>query len=115
MKEGPSLGEKKQLDFTCPECRGPMHTHIDNGPPMYSCRIGHGYSARALLQDHAATQERHLWAASLALDEAAALADEAADALPELRERLIESGQQKQRQAAIIKGVIAQLQPFPAE
>jgi len=109
------MGEKKQLDFTCPECRGPMHTVTGEGPPIYSCRVGHAYSVRTLLQDHSATQERHLWAAALALDEAAAIAAEAAASLPELREQLMESGMEKQRQAQAIKDVIAQLRPFPLE
>jgi two-component system chemotaxis response regulator CheB len=109
------MGDRKQLDFTCPECRGPMHTIDAEGPPVYSCRVGHAYSVRALLQDHSATQERHLWAAAVALDEAAAIAAEAAESLPELREQLLASGQEKQRQAEAVKAVIAQLRPFPSE
>jgi two-component system chemotaxis response regulator CheB len=109
------MGEKKQLDFTCPECRGPMHTLTGEGPPVYSCRVGHAYSVRTLLQDHSATQERHLWAAAVALDEASGIAAEAAEALPELREQLMQSGDEKKQQADKIREVIAQLRPFPVE
>ena len=109
------MGEKKLLEFTCPECRGPMHTLMNEGPPVYRCKIGHAYSVRTLLTEHSHTQERMMWSAALALDEAAVLAAEAAECLPELREQLLEAGQEKQRQADSLKRLIEELRPFPVE
>jgi two-component system chemotaxis response regulator CheB len=107
--------EKKLLDFTCPECRGPVHMLTEEGPPVFRCRIGHAYSVRTFLQQHGETQERQLWAAAVALDEAASIAAEAAETLPQLREQLLASGLEKQRQADAVKAIIAELKPFPVE
>ena len=82
---------------------------------MYRCKVGHAYSVRALLAAHDDTQERQLWAAALALDEAAVLAAEVAASLPELREQLMERGLQKERQAETIRQIIEELRPFPTE
>ena len=109
------MGDKKLLDFTCPECRGPMHTFLDDGPPTYQCKVGHAYSMRALLMEHSSTEERQLWSAALALEEAASVAVEAIGVLPELGEQLTAAARAKERQAEAIKKLIEELKPFPVE
>jgi two-component system chemotaxis response regulator CheB len=57
--------------LTCPECRGSLE-EAGNGPVReFRCRVGHAYSLAALAGAHSETLERTLWAAAVALEEAA--------------------------------------------
>jgi two-component system chemotaxis response regulator CheB len=57
--------------FTCPDCDGPL---VELAPGMrYRCRIGHGWTAKALLDTQGSACERALWSAVRTLDEKAAL------------------------------------------
>jgi two-component system chemotaxis response regulator CheB len=59
--------------YTCPDCGGAL-LHLGQSPGHYRCRIGHAWSAEALLAAHDVEFERALWTALRSLDEKAALA-----------------------------------------
>ncbi|MEU4521946.1 chemotaxis protein CheB [Amycolatopsis sp. NPDC024027] len=56
--------------YTCPDCQGSL-TEVD--PGRYRCRIGHAWSAPALLEAHSGEFQLALMKALRALDEKAAL------------------------------------------
>jgi two-component system chemotaxis response regulator CheB len=59
--------------FTCPECHGGLWEIDDGQLPRYRCRVGHGFSADALLVNQHTDVEAALWTAFRALEERAAL------------------------------------------
>jgi two-component system chemotaxis response regulator CheB len=58
--------------FTCPDCQGTLMEVDPAG--QYRCRIGHAWSAEALLGAHDNEFQRALWTALRSLDEKASLA-----------------------------------------
>jgi two-component system chemotaxis response regulator CheB len=65
------LGEPAVL--SCPDCHGPLvETEPDSAG--YRCRVGHGWSAQALLEAQGDTFERALWTALRTLDDKVSLA-----------------------------------------
>ena len=104
------------LQATCPDCRGPLSESAYGEFREYSCLVGHRYSARALLLAHSETQEKSLWAAVVALEEAANLVQQTASDFPEeVAKRLQEQAARKLQQAAEIRRILAQLEPFQTE
>jgi two-component system chemotaxis response regulator CheB len=61
---GPSSG------FSCPDCQGVL---VQVEPARFRCRVGHGWTADALLAAQGSAWERALWAALRTLDEKARL------------------------------------------
>jgi two-component system chemotaxis response regulator CheB len=108
---------KELIEATCPDCRGPLsQIQHDEGVLEYQCLVGHAYSARALLAAHADAQEKALWAAALALEEAANIVRAVSPELPPgLAERLQRQVQVKLGQAAEIKNILERLEPFETE
>ena len=104
---------KKSLEATCPDCRGPMSVSAYGGLREYSCLVGHRYSARGLLQAHSEAQEKSLWAAVVALEEAGNLVREVARDFPDdVAERLQQQAAKKKDQAAAIRRILQELEPF---
>jgi two-component system chemotaxis response regulator CheB len=60
--------------FGCPDCGGVLWENREDGDPRYRCRIGHAYSARALLAAQEHGVEDALWAGLRALEEQESLA-----------------------------------------
>jgi two-component system chemotaxis response regulator CheB len=58
----------------CPECHGVLWEVEDGGLLEFRCRVGHGYTAEALLAHQAEELEVALWSALRALEEQHALA-----------------------------------------
>ena len=111
---------KRIMEATCPECRGPLSeiTHSVDGEEIreYTCMVEHRYSARTLLNAHSDTQEKALWAAVVALEEAAALVNQVSGEFPStIAERLEQQGEQKPKQAAEIRAVLERLETFQTE
>jgi len=60
--------------LTCPECHAVLYKIRDERAPRFRCRLGHGFSAKTLLQDLAAAREDALWSAVRAVLEESELA-----------------------------------------
>jgi len=103
---------KRLIEATCPECRGPLSEVIENGVLEYRCLVEHRYSPIALLAAHSDTQERALWSAVLALEEAAVIAHEVSAHVPDSSNALLAQGAEKERQAKTIRSVLQELKPF---
>jgi two-component system chemotaxis response regulator CheB len=73
--------------LSCPDCSGVLFTlDVDR---RYRCRVGHGWTAEALLQQQSVEVEKALWTALRALEERQHLADRmCADARRHGHERL---------------------------
>jgi two-component system, chemotaxis family, protein-glutamate methylesterase/glutaminase len=112
QQENPGM-QPKVVDLTCPECRGTIW-EVPNGPTaQYRCRVGHSYSPRSMLAEHAAAQERTLWAAVVALEEGAVLATKLAERLePNLRDALRREARERQEQAATVRRLIQEQPVF---
>ena len=109
-------GIKRVLEATCPECRGPLSESVYGDFREYSCLVGHRYSTRALLQAHSETQEKSLWSAVVALEEAANLVREVANDFPaDVAERLQEQATRKIAQAGELRHILEELEPFQTE
>jgi two-component system chemotaxis response regulator CheB len=59
--------------FTCPDCHGAL-LEFSPSEGRFRCRVGHAWSADALLAAHGESLERALWTAVRTLDEKVALA-----------------------------------------
>jgi two-component system chemotaxis response regulator CheB len=68
---GTGMGELSE--FTCPECGGTLWLVDSYGSERYRCRVGHTFSADALLSGKQEALEAALWAAVVALEERADL------------------------------------------
>jgi len=66
--------------YICPDCNGPLReVKIGNEKLVrFRCLVGHRFSMMTLLDAHAATRESTLWAAVVALEHQALLAERAA-------------------------------------
>ena len=60
--------------FTCPDCGGSLWESVDETETKFRCRVGHAWTASALLDQQADTLEQALWTALRALAERADLA-----------------------------------------
>lgn len=105
--------EPQLTEFTCPECRGTIWEARRGNGMEYRCRVGHAYSARAMLADHFVAQERVMWAAVVAMEEGAAMTRQLENQLePDLRERLRGESRQRQEQAAALRQILNERQSF---
>ena len=103
----------RHIEATCPECRGPL-TQVRRGDFIeYRCLVGHSYTAGTMLASHHETEERSLWAAAVALEEAANLVKAAAPEFePEIAARLTEQAEKKAAQAVRIREILEDLDPL---
>ncbi len=111
------MESRELINATCPECRGPL-TEVEHDGQLreYECLVGHRYSARALLHAHSDTQEKSLWAAVVALEEASNMVDAVApEFTPDVVERLREQAARKHDQAKEIRDLLQRLEPFQIE
>jgi two-component system, chemotaxis family, protein-glutamate methylesterase/glutaminase len=107
------MTSRRLIEATCPECRGPLTEIQEDSIVEYQCLVGHRYSPEALLHAHSATQERMLWSAVVALEEAKNLVSNVAPHLPgEIRPSLQSQADQKVHQAERIRQVLSELSPF---
>jgi two-component system chemotaxis response regulator CheB len=104
------------IEATCPDCRGPLSMTDQDGLREYHCLVGHAYSAVGLLQAHSEAQEKAVWSAVVALEEATKLVEAVASDLPAaVIERLEKQAAQKRQQASEIRGILERLEPFGVE
>src|SRR4051812_32941857 len=114
MEGGALTQAKKLIEATCPDCRGPLSLTLhDHDMREYGCLVGHRYSADSLLAAHSDAQEKALWAAVVALEEAANLVGEVGTEFsPDVRKRLESQAELKLQQAEKIRGVLQTLECF---
>jgi two-component system chemotaxis response regulator CheB len=104
------------IEATCPDCRGPLSVNDHDGLREYGCLVGHAYTAVGLLQAHSEAQEKAVWSAVVALEEATKLVEAvAADLPPAVVERLEKQAQEKRQQAQEIRSILERLEPFGIE
>jgi two-component system, chemotaxis family, protein-glutamate methylesterase/glutaminase len=107
------MTDRQLIEATCPECRGPLTEIQDDGHVEYECLVGHRYSPEALLHAHAETEERSLWSAVVALEEAQNIVNKVAPHLPPVVRSSLESeALQKAKQAGQIREILNHLTPF---
>jgi two-component system, chemotaxis family, protein-glutamate methylesterase/glutaminase len=101
------MEERRLTDLTCPDCRGTIWETLRGKNREYRCRVGHTYSPKAMLAEHFAAQEKALYAAMVALEEGASLANRLADnfEVPE-DEHLRAEAQEREKQAAMIRKIL---------
>ena len=105
--------EPRITDLTCPDCRGTIWEVSRGKGKEYRCRVGHTFSPKAMLSEHFATQEKALYAAIVALEEGASLANQLAGAFePPLSERLRAEARERQLQAETITGILKERSSF---
>jgi len=79
MAAGLGAGEDDQMGeitpFSCPECGGTLWEHASGRVSHFRCRIGHAYSPDSLYAKQGERLDEALWAAIVALEERADLAD----------------------------------------
>jgi two-component system chemotaxis response regulator CheB len=111
------IEEKKLLEATCPECRGPLSEHqTERGPREFVCLVGHRYSARALLEAHSESQEKALWSAVVALEETVNITRAVTtEFTPEAAESLREQSAKRVKEAVLLREILQRLEPFSIE
>lgn len=101
---------RELIRITCPDCRGPLWVEKRGDLGEYRCRVGHAFSPRVLAQEHITTVERSLWAAIVALEESADIAESVSG------ERVaegLESARQRREEAARLRDVLRRLSDKP--
>ena len=104
---------KRLIEATCPDCRGPLTELRLDSVYEYRCLVGHRFSTRTLLAAHSEAQEVALWAAVVALEEAANIANAVAPQFSDdVAARLRAQGQKRLKQGGAIRGLLDNLEPF---
>ena len=105
--------------IACPECHGVIWAAADEDGPEFRCRVGHAYSADALLEAHSESVEGALWAGARALEEQASLskhlarkAERRGDHLSAAR--LSERSKNAEQQAGMIETMLLKRTPQPS-
>jgi two-component system chemotaxis response regulator CheB len=98
---------------TCSDCRGPLEEIRDAGVVEFRCLVGHRYSPEGLLSAHYEAQERVLWSAVVALEEAPNLVKRVADAItPEAAESAQRQAERDADDAKAVRKIIENLRPY---
>lgn len=95
--------------LSCPDCNGVLYM-MESGH-RYRCRVGHGWTAEALLQQQSVEVEKALWTALRALEEKRQLADKmSADARGHghdwLAQRYVEQGAENAHAADVLRELL---------
>src|SRR5215469_13583136 len=97
------------LGFTCPECQGPL---VETGaePTEFRCRVGHAFSTRMPINGQAATRERKLYEAMVALEESVDIVEFAASrAIESKRGELVQQAADLRRHAESVKSILDEI------
>lgn len=108
-----AMEERRLTDLTCPDCRGTIWEVYRGNNREYQCRVGHTYSPKAMFSEHFVAQEKALYAAMVALEEGASLANRLADnfEIPE-NGRLRAEAQEREKQARLIRKILEERSSF---
>jgi two-component system chemotaxis response regulator CheB len=69
VEAGPMRPDGAASGFTCPECSGALWELREGELTRYRCRVGHSYSADAMVEAQGVSVEAALWAALEVLEE----------------------------------------------
>lgn len=100
--------------FTCPDCGGTLFEQEDEGLLQFRCRVGHGYSADALLIKQHEHLESALYAAIVALEERADLSRRMGRRMeqtgrPHVALRYFNQADETETQARVVRDAVSQL------
>jgi two-component system chemotaxis response regulator CheB len=110
--EGHQVYERgRRSALTCPACAGALWELDDNGLLQFRCRVGHQYSADAMLSEQGEALDRALWAGLRALEERAALHERMARLATERRhwraaEQFRTRAEQVRGHARTLRGIV---------
>jgi two-component system chemotaxis response regulator CheB len=109
VESGEHVGEL--VDFTCPECAGPLYEIKDGQLVRYRCRVGHAFSAEDALEGKLEALESALYAALNTLEESAEMAGRLAararvPVLARAASRFEGRAEDARRQAVTIRAVL---------
>lgn len=105
---------KELSEFTCPDCGGSLWV-VSDEPLHFRCRVGHAYSSQSLEVGKQDALEAAIWAAIVALDERADLAERMLRRMrgERSRRRYVEQIEQGRRGAATLRRLVAELVASP--
>jgi two-component system chemotaxis response regulator CheB len=110
--ETPAM-EPKLTDLTCPDCQGTIWEVPYGSRSEFRCRVGHTFSARTMLAQHLAAQERALYGAIVALKEGASLANRLAPHFDAVTaEKLREEAHERESQAHAVTRILTERSTF---
>jgi two-component system chemotaxis response regulator CheB len=97
--------------FGCPDCGGTLWELREGDLVRFRCRVGHAWTADALLASQAETLDAALWTALRALEESASLSHQLAErarsrGMDRVAERLADNSLLASRRAAIIRDAL---------
>lgn len=104
-------GDGTATGFTCPDCHGALWDVPEDGPVRFRCRVGHAFSADALLDAQGDALESALWTAVVTLKERAALSRRLSAKMGDRQQdfaarRLAAQAADMDQHAATIRGVL---------
>ncbi|HEX3789003.1 MAG TPA: chemotaxis protein CheB [Pseudonocardiaceae bacterium] len=105
--------------LSCPDCQGVLFS-LDSEGWRYRCRIGHAWTAQALLHEQGAEVDRALWTALRAVEEKRDLAQRmrdaaAADGRKRTAARYADQVEEVAHAAAVLRGMLYTAVPQPAD
>lgn len=104
---------RKMTDLTCPDCKGTIWVSEKGPGREYRCRVGHTFSPRSMLSEHAASQEKALYSALVSLEEGASLAVQLAGQFEgPTGERLRSEARERESQAAVLRQILKERSLF---
>lgn len=106
--------------YSCPDCAGTLFQIEDEGLLRFRCRVGHAWSAAALIGEQSAQLDAALWVALRSLEEKVALARDLAGRAQArgsvfTRDRYLRKAEEAIRSAALIRNVLDAGLPVTAE
>lgn len=103
-------------DITCPDCRGTIWEVPRANGSEYRCRVGHTFSPKTMFAEHFVAQEKALYAAVVALEEGASLANRLSGQFDvETASRMQAEARERQDQADAIRKILRERSSFSIE
>ncbi len=116
VMKGPAMGAPERpgvpSGYSCPDCAGSLYRIEDERLLRFRCRVGHAWSAAALLGEQSAQLDTALWMALRILEEKVDLGRALAERAevggdPLTRDRYLQQADEAVRAAGLIRSVLA--------
>ena len=108
-ERGPNRQPGPASGFTCPECSGALWELREGEQVRYRCRVGHAYSADAMIEAQGSAVEAALWTALEVLEERSERLQRIADRMygkPRTQQRFSQGARDAAERAAVIRRVL---------